>query len=68
MTFKPGDQVERLRGSGENRFGRITDRVGDSLDDWYVTVRFGPTYVDHGNDLRLVDDQDEFRPDPSTIG
>jgi hypothetical protein len=64
MEFRPGDQVERLRGQGENRFGRIQRRAGEGHDSWYVTVGVGLTHIDQGRDLRLVEDSDAFKPDP----
>lgn len=67
MTFKPGDSVERLLGAGENRYGVIQRRTADGHDSWYVTVGIGLTHIDQGRDLRLVDDEDAFKPDPSTI-
>jgi hypothetical protein len=64
MELQPGDQVERLRGDGENRFGRIQRRAHEDSDTWYVTVGVGLTHIDNGRDLRLIEESDSFKPDP----
>jgi hypothetical protein len=55
MSFEPGDLVERRYGHGDSRTGRITGRVRDGYDTWYVTGREGMTYCDNGRDLRRVE-------------
>jgi hypothetical protein len=55
MSFEPGDLVERRYGHGDARTGRITGRVRDGYDTWYVTASEGMTYCDNGRDLRRVD-------------
>ena len=37
MDFEPGDFVERRYGRGESRTGRISGRVREGYDTWYVT-------------------------------
>jgi len=46
--------VERRYGHGESRFGRITGRVHEGYDSWYVTTGVGMTYCDNGRDLRAA--------------
>lgn len=55
MDFQPGDLVERRYGHGDARIGRITGRVREGYDTWYVTGREGMTYCDNGRDLRHVE-------------
>ncbi len=55
MSFEPGDLVERRYGHGDARTGRITGRVRDGYDTWYVTAGVGMTYCDNGRDLRRVE-------------
>jgi hypothetical protein len=54
MSFQPGDLVERRYGHGGARTGRISGRVRDGYDTWYVTGDEGMTYCDNGRDLRRV--------------
>lgn len=54
MSFHPGDLVERRYGHGEARTGRISGRVREGYDTWYVTAE-GMTYCDNGRDLRRID-------------
>lgn len=61
MTFEPGDIVERRYGHAESRTGRITGRVREGYDTWYVTCDVGFTYCDNGRDLRPVRDESERR-------
>jgi hypothetical protein len=55
MNFEPGDLVERRYGHGAARVGRITGRVREGYDTWYVTGDEGMTYCDNGRDLRRVE-------------
>jgi hypothetical protein len=55
MNFEPGELVERRYGHGTARVGRITGRVREGYDTWYVTGDEGMTYCDNGRDLRRVD-------------
>jgi hypothetical protein len=64
MAFEPGDQVERRYGRGEHRFGRVTGRVREGYDTWYVTADVGMTFCDNGRDLRLVPSDES--PQPTT--
>ncbi len=54
MNFEPGEVVERRYGYGTARIGRITGRVREGYDTWYVTGSEGMTYCDNGRDLRRV--------------
>jgi hypothetical protein len=54
VDYKPGDLVERRYGRAESQFGRITGRVHEGYDAWYVTTGIGMTYCDNGRDLRRV--------------
>jgi hypothetical protein len=47
--------VERRYGRDEFRTRRITGRVREGYDAWYVTTGMGMTYCDNGKDLRRVD-------------
>jgi hypothetical protein len=51
VDFEPGAQVERRYGRGEHRVGRITGRVREGYDTWYVTTGTGMTYCDNGRDF-----------------
>lgn len=55
MNFEPGDLVERRYGHGAARIGRITGRVREGYDTWYVTGSEGMTFCDNGRDLRRVE-------------
>jgi hypothetical protein len=57
MSFEPGELVERRYGHGDARTGRITGRVREGYDTWYVTGSEGMTYCDNGRDLRRVGPQ-----------
>jgi hypothetical protein len=52
VDFEPGELVERRYGRDESQFGRITGRVHEGYDTWYVTTGMGMTYCDNGRDLR----------------
>lgn len=68
MTFEPGDTVERRYGRGEHRFGRISGRVREGYDAWYVNAAVGMTFCDNGRDLRLAphDDTSATTEPPAT--
>jgi hypothetical protein len=55
VSFEPGELVERRYGHGDARIGRITGRVREGYDTWYVTGSEGMTYCDNGRDLRRVE-------------
>ena len=55
MSFEPGELVERRYGHGDARIGRISGRVREGYDTWYVTGSEGMTYCDNGRDLRRLD-------------
>lgn len=52
VDYESGDLVERRYGRDESRTGRITGRVHEGYDTWYVTTGMGMTYCDNGRDLR----------------
>jgi hypothetical protein len=52
MSFEPGELVEGRCVHGEARIGRISGRVRDGYDTWYVTAGVGMTYCDNGGDVR----------------
>jgi hypothetical protein len=37
VSYEPGDLVKRRYGHGEARTGRISGRVHEGYDTWYVT-------------------------------
>ena len=63
MDYSPGDLVERRFGRDEFRFGRITGRVREGYDAWYVTCDVGMTFCDNGRDLRRANGDVSGRDD-----
>jgi hypothetical protein len=55
VSFEPGELVERRYGHGDARIGRVTGRVREGYDTWYVTGNEGMTYCENGRDLRRVE-------------
>lgn len=52
MELQTGDHVERRYGRDDTRFGRITGRVREGYDVFYVTCENLLTYLDNARDLR----------------
>jgi hypothetical protein len=51
VSFELGEWVHRRYGSGAAQWGRITGRIDDNYDCWYVTSTDGSVYHDNGRDL-----------------
>jgi hypothetical protein len=51
-ALQPGDRVERRFGRGGSRNGRISSRVTEGYDTWYVVGEDDLIYCDNGIDLR----------------